>query len=164
MLPLSARVDPRAVAIKGYTTLPKAPALLEPYHQIVLMSYPGHSSGESYSSAKKQSVYSLDPADWVPTLKDKVAKKVKISRHGMQYLSWRQLEIDTSVDKKRARPPKVTTIAEDKHLIIGSKRDKMKTASELTVELNSFWQPSVFLSAVKNQQGTSPSRNPYYRR
>ena len=65
----------------------KAPGLLKPYHQIVL-SYPGHSMGESYPlqrcsqyilqpqptwphpllesypSAKRQSVYITDPVDW----------------------------------------------------------------------------------------------------
>ena len=29
-----------------------------------LVSYPGHSLGESYSSAVTQSVYSIAPADW----------------------------------------------------------------------------------------------------
>ena len=35
VLPLRARVDLAAMAIKGYSTFPKAPTLLEPYHQIV---------------------------------------------------------------------------------------------------------------------------------
>ena len=35
MLPLQARVDLGAMAMKGYSAFPKAPALLEPYHQIV---------------------------------------------------------------------------------------------------------------------------------
>ena len=29
-----------------------------------LVSYPGHSLGESYPSAEMQSVYSIAPADW----------------------------------------------------------------------------------------------------
>ena len=36
MLPLRARVNLGAMAIKGYSTFSKAPALLEPHHQIVL--------------------------------------------------------------------------------------------------------------------------------
>ena len=36
MLPLRARVDQGAMAMKGYSAFPKAPALLEPHHQIVL--------------------------------------------------------------------------------------------------------------------------------
>ena len=36
MLPLQARVDLRAMAINGYSAFPKAPALLEPHHQIVI--------------------------------------------------------------------------------------------------------------------------------
>ena len=35
MLPLWPRVYLGAMAIKGYSTFPKAPALLESYHQIV---------------------------------------------------------------------------------------------------------------------------------
>ena len=35
MLPLWARVDQEAMAIKGYFVFPEAPALLEPHHQIV---------------------------------------------------------------------------------------------------------------------------------
>ena len=36
MLPLQARVDLRAMAIKGYSTFLKAPALLKPPHQILV--------------------------------------------------------------------------------------------------------------------------------
>ena len=35
VLPLRARVDLGAMAMKGYSAFPKAPALLEPHHQIV---------------------------------------------------------------------------------------------------------------------------------
>ena len=59
MLPLPARVDLRAMAIKEYS------ALLKLHHQIVLVSYPRHSLGTSYSSAEMQSVYSAALTDWV---------------------------------------------------------------------------------------------------
>ena len=35
MLPLRVRVDLGGMAIKGYAAFPKAPAFLEPYHQII---------------------------------------------------------------------------------------------------------------------------------
>ena len=35
VLPLRARLDLGAMAIKGYSTFPNAPALLEPHYQIV---------------------------------------------------------------------------------------------------------------------------------
>ena len=35
MLPLRARVDQRAMVMKGYATFPEAPPLLEPHYQIV---------------------------------------------------------------------------------------------------------------------------------
>ena len=58
MLPLRARVDLGAMAMKGYSAFPKAPA------SDCLVSYSGHSLGESYPCAEKQSVYSTAPADW----------------------------------------------------------------------------------------------------
>ena len=42
--------------MKEYSAFPKNLVLLKPYHEIV--SYPGHSLGVSYLSAKMQSVYS----------------------------------------------------------------------------------------------------------
>ena len=35
VLPLRARVDQGAMAMKGYSAFPNAPALLEPHHEIV---------------------------------------------------------------------------------------------------------------------------------
>ena len=51
------------MATKGYSAFPKSPASLEPHRQIVLVSYPGHSLGVSYTSAELQSVYSTAPAE-----------------------------------------------------------------------------------------------------
>ena len=50
------------MAIKGYSTFPKAPALLEPQHKIVL----GHiqDTQDSYLSSEMQLVYSTALADW----------------------------------------------------------------------------------------------------
>ena len=57
MLPLRARVDLGAMAIKGYSAFLKA--LLEPHNQI---------GGGSYPSAEKQSVYSTASANWATIL------------------------------------------------------------------------------------------------
>ena len=66
MLPLRARVDLAAMAMKGCSAFPKAPALLEPHHQIVWCQIQDtHWVKESYPSAEVQSVYSIAPADWV---------------------------------------------------------------------------------------------------
>ena len=63
MLPLRARVDLGAIAIKGYSTFPKYPASgTSPSDCFV--SYPGQSLGGSYPSAEVLSVYSTAPADW----------------------------------------------------------------------------------------------------
>ena len=64
MLQLWVRVDPGAMAIKGYSIFPKAPVLLEPHHQMV-ECHTQHSLEVSYPSAEMQSVYSTVPADWI---------------------------------------------------------------------------------------------------
>ena len=56
-------MDLGAMAIKGYFVFPKAPALLKPQSDC-LMSYTGHSLGESYPSAEIQSVYSTVLIEW----------------------------------------------------------------------------------------------------
>ena len=57
------QVDQGAMAMNGYSIFPKAPTLLKPRHEIVWVSYPGHSLEESYHSAEMQSVSSPIPAD-----------------------------------------------------------------------------------------------------
>ena len=69
-----------------------------------------------------------------------IAKKLKISRSEVQ----NSLEKHTNVDRKRTRVPKVTIVAEYKYLFIESKVHRRKTASDLTAELNFFWQQPVF--------------------
>ena len=62
MLPLWARVNLGAIAIKRYSAFPKAPDLLEPHYQIVLCHILD-TFGESYPFAEMQSVYSAASAD-----------------------------------------------------------------------------------------------------
>ena len=56
------------IAMKGYSALPKPPALLEPHHQTVECHIQGTRSGVSYPSAEVESVYSTAPADWARNL------------------------------------------------------------------------------------------------
>ena len=69
MLLLQVRVDLRAMAIKEYSTFPK-PLGLEPHHQIVLVSHPGHllKWGGLTHSAEMQSVYSKAADDWAENI------------------------------------------------------------------------------------------------
>ena len=67
VLPLRVRVVQGVMAMKLYSGSPKAPSLLKPHHQIVLVSYPQHSLGEFYSTAEWQSVYSAVPVKWATT-------------------------------------------------------------------------------------------------
>ena len=61
---LQARVNPGAMAMKGHFAFPKAPALLEPHHQIVLCYiYDTSWRGVCYPSAEMQLVYSTAPTD-----------------------------------------------------------------------------------------------------
>ena len=65
VLPLRAKVDLGAMVMKGYSAFPKAPALLEPDHQIVWchMQDTRCWDGRSYPSVEMQSVYSTAPVD-----------------------------------------------------------------------------------------------------
>ena len=68
MPPLCARVKLVAMEIKGYSASPKAPALLEPHHQIVWCHIRDTCCVRvlgGYPSAEAQLVYSTAPtADW----------------------------------------------------------------------------------------------------
>ena len=64
MLPLRARVDLGAMAMKGYSAFPKAPALLQPHHLMFSVISRHSLGGGSYPSAEVQSVYSTAAADW----------------------------------------------------------------------------------------------------
>ena len=64
MLPLRVRVDLGAMAMKGCAAFPKAPALLEPYHQIFCLISKTLLRRVSYPSAEMQSVYSIAPENF----------------------------------------------------------------------------------------------------
>ena len=57
MLPCQAKVDLEVMAMKRYSTFPKAS------QSDCLVSYPEHSLGELYPSAEMQLVYSTTAAD-----------------------------------------------------------------------------------------------------
>ena len=64
MLPLHARVGPGVMAIRRYSTFPKAPVLLVPHHQIVLCHIPDTHWESLTLSTKMQSMYFAAPADF----------------------------------------------------------------------------------------------------
>ena len=49
---------------KGMLHIPQSPSIAGTSPSDCLVSYPGHSLGESYPSAEVQLVYSTAPADW----------------------------------------------------------------------------------------------------
>ena len=65
VLPLWVRVDLEVMAIKGYSTLPKAPEL-ELNHQMQY-SIISRTLGGSYPSVERQSAYITVPVDWADT-------------------------------------------------------------------------------------------------
>ena len=56
-------MDLGAMARKGDSAFPKALALLEPHHQVFLISYPENSLEESYLYSEMQLVSSAAPAE-----------------------------------------------------------------------------------------------------
>ena len=69
VLPLQARVDLGAMAMKGLSAFPQSSGITGTLPSRCLVLYPGYSLGESYPSAEMQSVYSATPADWVSDCK-----------------------------------------------------------------------------------------------
>ena len=65
MLLFQARVDLEDNRNEGVLLIPQSPSITGTSPSDCLVSYAGHSLGGSYPSAKKQSVYSIAPADWV---------------------------------------------------------------------------------------------------
>ena len=63
MLSLRAKVDLGTMAMKRYSAFPKAPALVEPHHQMVSCHIQDARWGV-YSSSEMQLVFSIAPADW----------------------------------------------------------------------------------------------------
>ena len=80
-----------------------------------------------------------------------IAKKLGLSKNGMHHCLQRLRETGLNIDRKRSGRPRVTSISEDKHLIISSKRNRRKTAPELTTEMNSNRQHPVSLTTVKRR-------------
>ena len=68
MLLLRARVDLEAMAMKGYSAFPQRSNSTEVSPSYCLVSYSGHSLGESYPSEEMQLVYSTASADWASRL------------------------------------------------------------------------------------------------
>ena len=62
--PFRARADLGPMEMKGCSAFPKAPASLEPHHQIVQCHIQDTHGGWSYLSAELQSVNSTAQADW----------------------------------------------------------------------------------------------------
>ena len=60
VLPLQVRVDQGAIAMKGYSTFPKAPALLQPHHEIVYCNMQDTRWG-SFTLLKRSSWCILQP-------------------------------------------------------------------------------------------------------
>ena len=74
--------DPESDGTEGVLRIPQSSNIIGASPTDCLVSYLGHSLGESYPSAEKQSVYSTAPADWVMYiwLKYKKKKKRKINK------------------------------------------------------------------------------------
>ncbi len=80
-----------------------------------------------------------------------IAKKLGLSKNGVHHCLQRLRETGLNIDRKRSGRPRVTSISEGKHLIISSKRNRRKTAPELTTEMNSNRQHPVSLTTVKRR-------------
>ena len=76
VLPLRARVDLVAMAMKEYSAFIKASALLEPQHHCLMPYQDTHCGEGSFSSAEMQPVYSTAPS--VPLVSDDIMMDTNI--------------------------------------------------------------------------------------
>ena len=58
------QIRPGSDGNEGVIGIPQSSSISEALQSDYLVSYPGHSLGESYPFAEKQSVYSAAPAGW----------------------------------------------------------------------------------------------------
>ena len=65
-----------------------------------------------------------------------IAKKVKIPQSTVGYTLKRFDQTGGNSSRKRRGRPKVTTRAEDKYIVLVSKRDRFKTAPQIQAEVN----------------------------
>ena len=65
MLPLQSQSKPGSNGNKGVLCILQSSSITKASPSDSLVTYLGHSLGESYCSAEMQSVYSAAPADWV---------------------------------------------------------------------------------------------------
>ena len=75
---------PGSEGSEGVLCIPQSSCITGTSPLDCLVSYPGHSLGESYPSAEKQSVYSTAPADWATP--DRVLSVMVMSRISVRNL------------------------------------------------------------------------------
>ena len=80
-----------------------------------------------------------------------IAKKLNVSRHGVQHALKRKTETGSNNDRERSGRRRVTSKAEDKHIVVTSKRNRRLTARELRVDVNSVRKQPVSLTTVKRR-------------
>ena len=75
------------MAIKEYSAFPQSSRITEASPSDCFVSYPGHSSEESYFCAEMQSVYSAALPDWAGTLYSTVILKPEVPSNATQATS-----------------------------------------------------------------------------
>ena len=135
------------MAMKGCSTFPKAPALLEPHHQIVSCYIQDtHWGGGSYPSAEVLSVYSTAPADWAIYILIYIYIYMKIV--SLLYLRHRESFYVTQFLESKAFAGEALTFGEISFLILLSLVQTSDIFSHLTLK------PSIF---IKDSSGNKHS-------
>ena len=115
---------------------------LKAYKSMVLCHYLGPDSLKLTVMARSKEI-SLETRQSVVVLQSEgysmraIAKKLKISLHGVHSCLARKAETGSNIDRKRCGRPKMTSQAEDKHIRVCSLRNRYLTCPEITSDLNS---------------------------
>ena len=91
--PLRATVNLRAMAMKGYSTFPKAQALLELHYLIILYHIQDPRSGGPCLSEEKQSVYSKALTDTAKKIGNDVLTDIKTRKQETKKLTNKQTDL-----------------------------------------------------------------------
>ena len=105
MLPPQTRENRGAIAMKGYSTFPQFPGLLEPHHKIVSCQNRTLVGWWSYPSTEMQLLYSTAPVDWAKetwtrnllnTENQLVWCTVRMAHHSCQHqkVNWKILKLE----------------------------------------------------------------------
>lgn len=80
-----------------------------------------------------------------------IARELKLHHATVDYIIKKHRKSGGILNKSRSGRPKITTIEEDRKIVLTSKRNRRKTAPEITAEMNEHREKPISVSTVKRR-------------